>query len=180
VVEMRKLNIKKVIMTTGFIIIIFWPLYQLHDVFTSDVEKQDASKMLYQVSLFQLEMLNSYLNEAVNVQHTEQLHALKQAAYSANFTHERYVLAVGSDKLIHLDSISAIMQYVLRMQIGGQREVKETERKTLEKASRAFKDVYHTYEVLLSSSGQIIKGKNNELKKIDREIFDYLGEKLLE
>lgn len=177
---MRKINFKKIIILLGLLIIVVWPIYQLKDLFTSNVEKQDAFKMLYQVSLFQIEMLSSYLNEAVRAQHTEQLHALKQAAFSANFTHERYVLAVGSNKLNNLESVSAIMKYVLRIQIGGQREVKGVERETLQEVSRAFRDVYNTYQTLLDSSDRIISSKSHDLKQMDREIFDYLGEKLLE
>src|SRR4051794_13206781 len=113
------------VMIMGLVLI--WPFYQLYDTFHSRAGKQDVVYLLYQVSLFQMELLNSVIGDGTNYRDTNQLNVLKQAAYAANYSHEHLVIAVEPDSLAELQSIPQLMQYILRLQIGGNRLLKPDE-----------------------------------------------------
>jgi flagellar biogenesis protein FliO len=173
-------NLKKGIFLIALLMMAIWSLHQLKGVLFPEREQQNPINMLYQVSLFQIELLNGFLDEASGATNTEQLHMLRQSAYSANYTHERFVLAVGGSEVSHLKSLSSIVQYVLRLQIGGQRDLKEKEQNAIREVSKSFKDIYSIYETLLSSSYEVISSQNAKLDTIDQKVSNYLQEMLLE
>ncbi|MCS7458750.1 S-adenosylmethionine decarboxylase [Paenibacillus doosanensis] len=161
-------------------VLIVWPLYQITAMIGSRSEKQDAGKLLYQVSLFQMELLSSYLHDIEKVQDTEGLSPLRQAIYTADFTHQHLVLAFGESELSPLGGLSQLMQYVIRLQIGGQRPLKADEAQTLTDARKLFDDLYDAYGKLLSSRDEIVSSQNQRLQKDDKAIVELLRKKLLQ
>jgi hypothetical protein len=155
-----------------------WPMYQIYGLMHGYSEKQDAGKLLYQVSLFQMELLGSFLQNIDKTKDTEGLNSLRQAIYTANFTHEHLVLAYGDKELTPLKGLPQLMQYVLRLQIGGQRALKSEEAQTLLEIRKLFSDLYEAYVKLLSPSYTIIGSQNVALIKADKAINELLLKKM--
>ncbi|MFD0871247.1 Uncharacterised protein [Chlamydia abortus] len=168
----------------GVLLILFlllWPIYQIYGMLQPGKSKQDATFLLYQVSLFQLELLSNLLGEAESAAHTGQLNALRQAAYSVNYTHERLVLAVGSDQLAELKSIPQLLQFIMRLQLGGERPLKSAELETLAEIRKGCKAIYEQYTKLMTSNRTtVIAIENDKLAKADEEMAAILRNKLLQ
>ncbi|NEW04471.1 hypothetical protein GK047_00340 [Paenibacillus sp. SYP-B3998] len=148
---------------------------------SSHKEDHDATHLLFQVSLFQMELLNSYLEEARKMKDTAELNAIKQALYSAAYTHERLVLAVGGNE--HLNSMSSLtqlMQYIQRLQIGGERQLKPDEIQTLQETANQYKDMYQLYEKIMASSGGVISSQNVKLTELNDALTIKIHKKMLQ
>ncbi|WP_282941253.1 S-adenosylmethionine decarboxylase [Paenibacillus sp. RC67] len=171
---------RKWVMYVIFVFLIVWPVYQIIGMVSAHSEKQDAGKLLYQVSLFQMELLSSYLHDIEKVKDTEALNPLRQAVYTANFTHQHLVLAYGEDVLTPLEGLSQLMQFVLRLQIGGQRPLKGDEIQALMEVRKQFDDLYDAYGKLLSSKSDIVASQNQRLQKDDKSMTDLLRKKLIQ
>ncbi|UUZ84384.1 hypothetical protein LJK88_12185 [Paenibacillus sp. P26] len=161
-------------------VLIAWPLIQTIHLLGKDAPVERADKLLYQVSLFQMELLGSYLQTGNKSQNTDALNALRQAVYSAQYTHEHLVMAYGESKLAKLESLPSLMQYILRLQVGGARRLKPEEAAVLGDVNRQFADLYDAYGKLLSSGGDIVESQNIRLEKADKSITDLLKKKLLQ
>lgn len=136
-------------------------------------DHEDAARLLYQVSQFQLELLASAAAEAGQAKDTDQLNALKQAAYSANFTHERLAMAKGNE-LSELGSMQQLLQYVVRLQMTGKRALKPEEAETLKAVGELYRAMSDEYAKLMSSGGGVISSQNDKLKKADKTIVEQL------
>ncbi|PZE19953.1 S-adenosylmethionine decarboxylase [Paenibacillus xerothermodurans] len=166
-----------------YILILFllgWPAYQIYGMLNQPSHKEDAGKLLYQVSLFQMEMLGSFLHDMDKAQDTGRLDALRQAIYTANFTHEHLVLAYGEEEVAPLRGLSQLMQYVVRLQIGGQRPLKAEEAQTLAEVRHHYAELYEAYRKLMSPRNQIVASQNEKLAKTDKAVADLLRKKLLQ
>jgi hypothetical protein len=177
---MRRRQAGKFVVYTLVLILLIWPVFQISGLFHAKGKDTDETHLLFQVSLFQMELLSSYLQQTDNVQDTRGLDTLRQALYSAGYTHERLTLAVGSDKLALLSSMNQLMQYVIRLQIGGQRPLKAEEKQTLHDAAAQFQDIYAIYEGIMSSNGSIISSQHEKLVKKDTSLSEIIRKKLLE
>lgn len=162
------------------VLLVGWPMYQIYDIMKPDSESVDPEKLLFQVSLFQVELLNSFLQEASTARTTDQLNALKQAAYSVDYTHERFVLLVGDHVLTPLYSVNELMQFIMRLQIGGNRLLKADELEMIRKSGEQFRQLYEAYESLLSSGGSIINSQSEKISELDQAIYDIVHEQLLQ
>jgi hypothetical protein len=177
---MRKRQAGKISVYVLVLVLLVWPVFQVYELFHSKLDHTDATHLLYQVTLFQMELLSSYLQQSGTLQDSGGLDALKQALYSANYSHERLSLAVGSDRLALLSSMNQLMQYVLRLQVGGNRPLKVEEKQVLQDAAAQFKDIYEIYQKLMSSGGSIIFSQHEKLVKKDGVLSDMIRKKLLE
>lgn len=154
--------------------------YQLYGLVHANTGGRDATRLLYQVSLFQMELLNSSLNAAGSAQNTDQLDLVKQTVYAANYAHERLVLALGEERLNDLSSLTQLMQYILRLQVGGQRALKPDEQQTLQDAGKLCSQMYEAYGKLLTSSDAVVSSQSAKLAKLDGEMSSLLKKKLLQ
>lgn len=161
-------------------ILIMFSFYQIGTLLHKGKTSHDAARLLYQVAQFQMEMLNSSLNDSAGWSDTTQLNSVKLAAYSANYTHERLVMAMGEEHLAALESLPELMQYILRLQIGGRRTIQPDELAVLQKSGALFKEMYEAYGKLLSSGGQVVSSQNDKLMKTDKVITELLHKKLLQ
>ncbi len=156
-----------------------WPIYQITVLLQSNKHAGDATKLLYQVSAFQMELLNSFLSEAEKSSGTDQLNSLKEAVYSADFTHQRLVLAVGDNKLTPLKSLNELLQYIMRLQIGGNRTLQPGEIKVFQDSVKQFEQMYQIYNDLFSDGGRVYSLQNDKLKKFDDQLYSMLHGQLL-
>ncbi|WP_284637847.1 S-adenosylmethionine decarboxylase [Paenibacillus silviterrae] len=170
---------KKWFMYAILALLIVWPISQIVGMLQTDAHREEADKLLYKVSFFQMELLGSYLQDAGVVRDTESLAALRQSLYTANYTHDHLVLAYGESALTKLESLSQLMQYILRLQIGGQRPLKTDELQTLSEVNRLYADLYDAYGKLLSG-GDIVSSENTRLAKADKAIAELLKKKQLQ
>ena len=116
---MRKQRIRVVMIWAVLLFLVAWSFVRFIELKTNDHDTGgNAVQLLYQVSAFQFELLGNALQEAVDASTTDGLNMLRQSLYTANYTHEHLVLAVGTKRLTPLDSLTDLMQYILRLQIG--------------------------------------------------------------
>jgi hypothetical protein len=162
------------------VLLVAWPAYQIYAMLLGHIEKQDAGKLLYQVSLFHMELLGSFLHDMDKLHDTNELNPLRQAVYTANFAHEHLVLAYGEEEVTPLYGLSQLMQYVVRLQIGGQRPLKADEVQTLAEVQTKYADLYDAYGKLMSPNNSIVGSQNDRLAKTDKLMTELLRKKLLQ
>ncbi|MFC5447282.1 hypothetical protein [Paenibacillus aestuarii] len=178
---MRKKIARKAIIYSVVLFLIIWPIYQVIGMLGGHKEEHDAEHLLYQVSLFQMELLNSYLGEVGKIKTTDELNEAKQALYSASYTHERLVLAAGGKEyLTSLSSIDQLMQYIQRLQIGGERALKPEETQLLQEVAKQYQTMYGIYEKLMASDGAVISSQNEKLAQTDTALAALIHKKLLQ
>jgi hypothetical protein len=138
----------------------------------------DARKLLYQVSEFHIELLDSLLHEAGNAKTSGELESLKQALYTATYTHERFAMAVGTDRIAPMESLNGLMQLMLRLQLGGSRPLKADEVKALQAASTIFDEIAESYGKLLSSGGDVLSSQSGNIAEADEKLSELLKKQL--
>ncbi len=158
------------VLTLVIVFMIVFTIFQLYSALTPAKDPTDATILLHQVSLFQLELVHSFLSEASRAATASDLDALKQAVYSAQFSHERLMSAVDEQDMPAMQSISDLMQYILRLQIGGDRPLGSEESEVFAKVQEPFGKLYEEYKIMLSSKGEIIASQKTAIEKWDTEI----------
>lgn len=177
---MRKRLTRKAVIYGIVLFLVIWPVYQVISMLGSHEEDHNATHLLYQVSLFQMELLNSYLGEVGKIKDTIDLNTVKQALYASGYTHERLAAAVGgSEYLTSMNSLTQLMQYIQRLQIGGERQLKPEEIQTLQEAANQYKAMYQVYEKIMASNGDIISSQNAKLTELDSALTTLIRKKLL-
>ena len=176
---MRKSKFGGMVLWLVLIVLVIVPLYQFWGLVHAGGGKTNAKFLLYQVSLFQMELLYNQLNQSAQAKDTAQLDALKQDVYAMNYTHERLVLAFGGSKINQLDSLSKLMQYIERLQIGGRRALKPEEISLLQQITQDFKPVYTAYDKLISTNVKVNASQNSTMMKQDQKISSFINQKLL-
>jgi hypothetical protein len=126
-----------------------------------------------------MELLNSLLQDAGRLKETGQLDSLKQALYSASYAHERLISAVGTDQMASLDSLPQLMQYVIRLQLGGERPLKAGEIKALQEAGGLYNELYESYAKLMNTSGEVISSENKKMAEADGKLAELIKKKQL-
>lgn len=167
---MTKQWFTKWIFIGSVLMLIFWSLNQMYDLLFEHGKKENPTRMLYEVSLFQFELLNNYLSDASSIETTAELDQLKQALYTANFTHEHLMLAVGTKHLSSLTSTTEINQFILRLQIGGNRKLRDNERRLLEEIDHHFDELFEIYGELLTLKGEVNRVYNDRMVELDQKI----------
>jgi hypothetical protein len=176
-----KMKWSKLLTVIVSLLLIGWPLYQIYKQFYAHSEQKNGVHLLYQVTLFQMESLNSALADSAAWTETQQLNILKQAAYSAMYTHERFTMLIGTQKLTALQSVSRMMDYIGRLQVGGNRPITPAEKQALQDAGKLYKPLYEAYNHLMASTAlDIAAAQNAQIKKLDRTLSDFFSKKLLQ
>jgi hypothetical protein len=153
--------------------------YQTYDWYRAKTDRTDAAYYLYQVSLFDLQMLAGTLAEAGKLTDTSQLDALREAAYSAQYSHERLARIYAKENMAALDSYKELLQFVLGLQLGGPQAIKPETAKTMRDLSGLYREMSADYAKLLSARHEIISSENAKLVKIDGDIVKLLRQKQL-
>lgn len=178
---MGKIRISKIILVVIISLMVIWPLYQLYNEFKSHSDQHNVTHLLYQVTLLQMEWLDRSLADTANLKNTQQLNTLKQAVYSANYTHERLAIALDTESFTELQSIQRMTDYITRLQIGADRLLKPEEIQAFQEASKLFNVLYEDYAKLMSSNEySIITSENTKIQKSDKAIAALFSKKLLQ
>jgi len=130
------------------------------------VKQEDAGKMLFEVTYFQMEVLNTSLMDALKVSYTDDLNALKLAAYSAQYSHERMVRAYGTGNLQSLSALGQLLDMITKSQIGGNRPLTDNERDLLTQYSTNFAELLPAYSALLDINNRIAASQANYISQI--------------
>lgn len=136
----------------------------------------DAGRMLYEVSLFQVELLGGFMGEAAQAASTDELNGLKQAAYSVEYTHSRLVRA-SKEPLPELHSVSAMMELIVRFQIGGVRKLKADEAALLTELAPYCFELHDAYTDLYTEDGALSGEAVERIRKADEEMAMLLGQR---
>lgn len=177
---MGRVRFKHVLIWAVLLLFVVWPLYQLVDLVQSRSRTENTTRLLYRVSLFQIEMLSHSLNKAAAASGTRQLEALEPVLYSADYAHEHLVMALGSNRLATLDSPKEMMQYFTRLQLGGDRPLQERETQLIRKAAEKWEQMLMAYDGLLTERGRVNAAQNEKLENLDKELNGLLKNALLE
>ncbi|WP_442603440.1 S-adenosylmethionine decarboxylase [Paenibacillus sp. KN14-4R] len=162
--RLRKFKINGGILYVLLAILLIWPTFQLFSGGSdSSGHHGNAEKLLYEVSLFQMEILNSQLSNPSRFTQTTALDGVKSAVYSVSFTHERLRLAIGENNLADMDGLPQLLQYMMRLQMGAQRPLKSEEMEVFVAASKLVSEMYGNYEKLLTSTGEVVPSQNELL-----------------
>jgi hypothetical protein len=178
---MGKMKGNQTLFLVAVSLLIGWSLNSFFHLFQSTDAQQSGPHLLHQVVKFQFELLGSSFTEIVNLKSTQELNALKQAAYSVDYTHERFLLSLGSDKAVALHSMTRLMDYILRLQMGGDRLLKPEEIQVFQDAGKLIKQLSQEYAKLMASyEDRIISSENNKVIKTDQGIVQLISKKLLQ
>ncbi|MCD1258155.1 S-adenosylmethionine decarboxylase [Paenibacillus athensensis] len=172
---------KKLLLYAVLALLLAGAVRQLIHVAGSSPETHDAGYLLYQVTLYQIELLNRNAGEAAAASDTKELTPFKTALGSAAYAHERLALAEGDEtSLTPLDSLPLLQQYVERLQVGGSRPLRGDEQQILQTAAVQLRELYSVYAELMSSSHRTLSSKNDKLRAIDEELGALIRKKLLQ
>lgn len=168
-------SIRNFLIWTVLLLLVAWSFIQLIRLKADEPEQGDALQLLYHVSAFQFELMANALQDAVNAPDSEHLNELRQAVYTASYTHEHLVLAVGKHRLTELQSLTDFMQYILRLQMGGNRPLKSSERETLQLLNNTVQKMQAEYRALFTRSGDMISSRHEEMMKLDETLRSQLA-----
>jgi hypothetical protein len=178
---MGKMKGSQALFIVVVMVMLGWIFNSLYQLFHTTSEQQNGSHLLYQIALFQIELLNSSLADITNLKSTQHLKIIKQAAYSVDYTHERYLISLGSNKTVELYSMKRMMDYILRLQIGGDRPLKPEETQAFVNTGILFKQLYEEYaKLMINPNSGIIASQNAKIHKVDQALVDIFSRKLLQ
>lgn len=160
------------------LVLLFMPVWQLFDWLEAKREKEQATVLLYQVTLFQMELMGSVIQETAETTTTAGLNEWKRAAFAAMYAHERLSVAAGSGLPSRLEALDTLLQWILRVEIGGERPLSDDESQLLGKVSEGYKLMLASYTGLIQSDGSVNGGNSGKLKKADAELAEMVRKNL--
>jgi hypothetical protein len=178
---MGKMKGSQTLLLMAVSLMIGWSLNSFFHLFQSTAAQKSGSHLLHQVVIFQFELLSSSFSESANLKSSQELNALKQAAYSVDYTQERFLLSLGSGKAAALHSMTRLMDYILRLQMGGDRLLTLEEIQVFKDVGKLMKQLSQDYAKLMTSyEDRIISSENNKVLKTDQAIVELISKKLLQ
>ncbi|AJS57493.1 hypothetical protein [Paenibacillus sp. IHBB 10380] len=157
------------------IVLVAFVVYEGYRMVRPTATQEDAGKMLFEVTYFQMEVLNTSLMDALQVSYTEDLNALKLAAYSAHYSHERMVRTYGKGHLQSLSALEQLLDRITKWQIGGNRPLTDSERDLLTQYSTNFAELLPVYSLLLDHNDRIASSQADHIKQIDENLDSLLS-----
>jgi len=152
-----------------------WMTYQLYSLFESRQVRQDAARMLFEASSFQIELMSRFLSEAVNARVSSQLDSLKNAVYAAAYVHDRFASVFPPGQIDDLASLKMLLQYLMHLQIGGDRPLKEEEKSLLQQMEPMYKQLAEAYAGMMDEKGRLIRYGRSLVKDLDDKLLAILG-----
>jgi len=156
-------------------LMVLWGTYQLYDLYASKHAHQDASRMLFEASSFQVELMSRFLSEAVGVKASSQLDSLKNAVYSASYVHDRFVRVFPAGQIDDLASLKEMLQFLLHLQIGGDRPLKEEEQVLLHELEPIYKELTEAYSGMMNEKGKLNRYERGLVKELDERALNVLN-----
>lgn len=171
----RKFRVGRIAAAAVIAMLLLWSVTQTASVLRSrGAGNENAARLLYQVSELHIELLGSQLKQASGARTAAELEPLKQALYTAAFTHDKLVQAFGEQKLPPLHSLTELSQLMLRLQLGGTRAVKPEEAAMLQEAASLFAEIEHSYGKLLSSGDAVVGSRSKAIAEADEKLVKLL------
>lgn len=167
-----------VVWTLLALFMLVMPVWQLMDWKEAKRSSGETVRLLFEVASFQMEVLGSAMNETGQVKTTGQLNEWKRTIYAADYTHERLVQAVGGDRLPMLHSADALLQWIMRLQIAGDRPLRGEEIELMKEVSKRFRPMIEAYGKLMGTDGSLNGTRSGELGKADQELAEYIRKKM--
>lgn len=161
-----------------FVLFAAMPLWQLADWRSAKREKEEAVVLLYQVALFQMEMMGSSIAQKSAPSGTAELEEWRRALFSAAYAHERLSTAVHGSVPSKLDGLETLMQWITRVQVGGARPLAKEEAELLKQAAPLCSKLVAAYGRLMDGSSSISESAGSELKKTNAELAETVKKKL--
>lgn len=154
------------------------PLWQLADWRSTKREKEEAVVLLYQVALFQMEMMGSSISQKSAPSGTAELEEWKRAVFSAAYAHERLSTAVHGGVPAKLEGLESLMQWITRVQVGGARPLVKEEAELLRQAGPLCSKLVAAYGKLMNGGSSVSETVSSDLKKTDAELAEAVKKKL--
>lgn len=160
----------------GFIpiLMIIWGSYQLYDLYASKHTHQNATRMLFEASSFQIELMSRFMSEAVSARMSSQLDSLRNSVYSAIYVHDRLASAFPAGQIDDLASLKEILQYLLHLQIGGERPLKQEEKSLLNAMDSLCKELAEAYSGMMGTNGKLKRYERGMVKELDDKLLKLL------
>lgn len=131
------------------------PLWQLADWLSLKGKRDKTVVLLYQVTLFQMEMMDKTISEKSNVTSTAGLEEWRSAVYSAAYAHERLANALSDHLPVKLEGLEALMQWIARVQVGGGRSLAKEEAELLRQAAPLCTKLVSAYGRLVDDEADV-------------------------
>jgi hypothetical protein len=171
----RKIRFGRVAAGAAIALLLFWSIAQTAGMWRGPSDGNgNAVRLLYQVSELHIELLSSQLKQAAGAKNASELEPLKLALYTAAFTHDKLVQAVGEQKLAPLRSLTELSQLMLRLQLGGTRAVKPEEAAMLQETAGLFAQIEESYGKLLSSGDAVVASQSKAVAEADDKLVKLL------
>lgn len=151
--------------------------YQLVDLYAGKAAHENASRMLFEAANFQIEMMSRFMSEAKGVRTSGQLNSLKNAVYSAAYVHDRFANSFPAGQIDRLESLDELLQYVLHLQIGGDRPLKEEEREIMLEAEPLLAELAEVYAGLMTEQGKLNRYERGLLRDLDDRLLHVLKDR---
>lgn len=172
---MKRRKNKDILFLCVILLLVGSLVYQGYRMIKPNEEKADAGQMLFEVTRFQMEILNSSLMDAGHMNATGQLDGLKLAAYSAHFGHERLVNAFGKSEVESLPAIGELVNRITSWQIAGERPLNQEERDLLVDFSSKFSKILPIYNLLVNNSNQIVSNQADRLNELSKQLDELIS-----
>ncbi|UHA74375.1 hypothetical protein [Paenibacillus sp. 481] len=150
--------------------LIVWPSYQIFSLVKDRDLPSNASRMLFEVSSFQMDMLHGAITRAKHAKSVNEWNEIKMMAFASAFAHERLANVFSEDDLNDLPSLKRIVDYVTAVQINGERPLKEEERHAMEAVQQLVANMQTVYAGLVNEEGRVLSSKWSELTTLDEKI----------
>jgi len=156
-----------------------WPLMELVQAASDRHDPYEAVRLLHQVSVFQMDGLYSRLQQAESAETAGELEGLLHSAYAAQYTHERLMLAAGAGEK-PLASVDALIQYILRLQMGIGGHLTAEDSEMFREAADLFEELHNPYRRLIGSDGKLNSSNETAVWRADEALHRVFRQKLLE
>lgn len=174
---MRRKPLGPLLLVLLALLVLIMPVWQMFDWMKVKNDKERTTVLLYQVTLFQMEMLESAMNSSDTLT-TTALDEWRRAAFAALYAHERLSRAVGSTLPAKLEGVDALLQWILRAQVGGSRTLSKEEAELLTEAPKSYRLILEAYGSLMNGDGNINGASSVKLKKADIGLAELVKKKL--
>lgn len=161
-----------------FILFAAMPLWQLADWRSAKKGQEQAVALLYQVTLFQMEMMDNTVSQQQVPAATTELEEWKRAIYSAAYAHTRLSAAADGQMPAKLEGLETLLQWITRVQVGGGRALAKEEAELLRQAAPFCAKITAAYGKLMNDGAGVSGSASGELKKTDAELAEMVKKKL--
>ncbi|MDF2936256.1 MAG: S-adenosylmethionine decarboxylase proenzyme [Paenibacillaceae bacterium] len=154
------------------------PLWQLADWRSAKKGQEETAVLLYQVTLFQMEMMGNTVTPKNIPAATADLEEWKRAVYSAAYAHERLSMAAEGRMPAKLEGLDSLLQWITRVQVGGGRSLVKEETELLRQTAALCTKIVSAYGRLMNDGAAISGSASGELKKTDIELAEMVKKNL--